>query len=351
MEPLRVGILGAGGIARKMHLPQLTKMRDVTVTWISGRQKGRLTTLAGMFNVPRWTQDYHEVLADPSVDAVIIALPHPLHVSVGLEALRAGKHILMQKPLSGDMTEADTFAAAVDASKSIVMCLPHLSPEVYKAREMVVHGEVGRPTGAHCRTSHGGPEIYYAEVREAFGETSGDLWFFDPKRAVVGALFDMGVYAATCLVAVLGSVRRVMGMTATLAKPTTLEDTASLLLEFENGALGTLETGWCDPARTWELRVHGTQGKITIPGPRGEGMAHWVPASYAREDVPPLVKAVEAGGVSHGNAHEHFVECIRTGKQPPLSNVHLARHVTEVLLAGQGSAQVREAVEVVSRAP
>lgn len=349
MEPINVGIIGAGGIAYKMHLPQIAKMEQMRVTWLCGRDRARLTSLAGMFDVPRWTEDYQEVLADPSVDAVIIALPHPLHVPVGLDALKAGKHLMVQKPLTGDMTEADSFVAAVEGSRSIVLCLPHFAPEVYKAREMVTRGQIGRVSGIHCRTSHGGPEVYYAEVQDALGQADPDLWFFDPQRATVGALFDMGVYAASTMVAVLGSVVRVMGMTATLAKPTSLEDTASLLLQFESGALGTLETGWCDPARTWALRVHGTQGKLTLPGPRGEPMAHWVPTSYTREDAAPTITAVEASSESRGNAHEHFAQCIRDGTQPPLSNVQLARHVTEVLLAGLGSAQVGEAVDVLSR--
>jgi predicted dehydrogenase len=271
-------------------------------------------------------------------------------VPVALEALAAGKHLLVQKPLCGDMGEANEFVAAVERSDRTVMVLPHFSPEVYRSRELVAEGAIGKPSGAHCRTSHGGPEVYYAEVRDGFGETGQDLWFFDAKQASVGALFDMGVYAVAALVAVLGSVARVMGRAVTLAKPTELEDTATLLLEFEEGALGTAETSWCDPARTWVARIHGTAGKLTMPGEAGAALTHWTPGSYTREDIPPVPNAVDARASSRGNAHEHWFDCIRRGAQPPLSHAHAARHVTEILLAGLESSRTGRMVEIDSRA-
>jgi predicted dehydrogenase len=349
MKTLNVGIIGAGGIAQKMHLPELTRLDGVRVTMLSGRKEHRLRSLGERFGVPRSTHDYRELLADPEIDAVVVALPHPLHVGAGIEALRAGKHLLMQKPLCGDMGEADAFVAAVEASDRTVMCLPHFGATVYKARELVNAGAVGTVSGAHCRVSHGGPEVYYAEVRDGFGETGGELWFFDAGQAAVGALFDMGVYAVAQLVAVLGRVTRVFGRATTIAKPTTLEDTATLLLEFENGALATAETGWCDPARTSVLRVHGTAGKLTSPGENGAALTRWEPGSYTREDIPPVPHAVDLSDTRIPAPHAHWLECIRAGTTPPLSHAHAARHVTEILLAGLESSRTGQAVEIRSR--
>jgi predicted dehydrogenase len=349
MDTLNVGIIGAGGIAQKFHLPELSRIEGVKVTWLSGRKEHRLRSLSERFGVPRSTSDFREMLADPDLDAVVVALTHPLHVEAGIAALDAGKHLLMQKPLCGDMTEADAFVAAVESSNRTVMCLPHFGATVYKARELVREGAIGTVSGAHARTSHGGPEVYYAEVRDGFGETGGDLWFFDASAASVGALFDMGVYAVSQLVAILGSVRRVIGRATTVAKPTTLEDTATLLLEFENGALGTAETGWCDPARTSQLRVHGTTGKLTSPGEGGASLTRWEPGSYTREDIPPVPHAVDLTDVRVPNAHTHWVECIRSGQEPPLSHARAARHVTEILLAGLASSRTGQAVEIRSR--
>src|SRR5690606_18904328 len=114
--------------------------------------------------------------------------------------------------------------------------------------------------------SHGGPEIYYATVQAILEEEAeDDLWFFDATRADVGALFDMGVYSVAHLVAILGSVVAVTCRCTTRAKPTELEDTAAMILEFESGPLGTAESGWCDVARTYGYSIHGTRGKLVCP--------------------------------------------------------------------------------------
>lgn len=347
---MKVGIIGAGGIAQKLHFPQIAALPDMQVTHISGRKESRLRTLAERFEVPHWSTDHRELLADDSLDGIIIATPHPQHVPLGLEVLAAGKHLLMQKPLCGDLQEANDFVAAVEKSQATVLVMPHFAPEIYESRALVDAGVIGKPSGANCRTSHGGPEVYYSEVRDGFAETDNDLWFFDAKRASVGALFDMGVYAVASLVATLGTVKTVTGVCATLDKPTELEDTATLILQFENGAIATAETGWCDPARTWQYRVHGTQGKLTVPGEDGASMTRWQPGSFTREDLPPVPHRVDARGSSRGNVHEHWLDCIRDRRQPELSHAWAARHVTEILLAGLESSRTGCRVEITSRA-
>ena len=92
-----------------------------------------------------------------------------------------------------------------------MQCVPHFGAETYQTRALVDSGIIGKLSGAYCRTSHGGPEVYYAEIRDAFGEKGEELWFFKADQASVGALFDMGVYAVASLVAVMGTVESVMG--------------------------------------------------------------------------------------------------------------------------------------------
>src|SRR5579871_947530 len=210
-----------------MHLPALATLPGAKVTHLAGRKEHRLRLLAERYDVPHWTTNYGDLLAEDAIDAIVVALPHPLHVPVGLKALAAGKHLLMQKPLCADMAEADAFVEAVDCSKRTVLCLPHHGAEIRACRRLVREGAIGKPSGAHCRTSHGGPEVYYAEIRDGFSEPDEGLWFFQSDQAAVGALFDMGVYAVSSLVGAVGAVTSVMGCTATLDKPTTLEDTAT----------------------------------------------------------------------------------------------------------------------------
>lgn len=349
---LRVGIIGAGGIAAKLHLPEMKTVHDAEVVVVSGRRQARLETICRKFDVPRWTQSYEAVLDDPNVDAVIIALPHPLHVQWGVKALEAGKHVYMQKPLSTSLEEADRFVAAVEKSDRTVLALPYVSrPQVLAARQMVADGKLGTVSAAHARHSHGGPEVYYAGIQQILEEEPEDeLWFFDVTKADVGALFDMGVYALANLVTIVGSVRGVTARLTTVAKPTQLEDTAAVLLDFENGALGVAETGWCDAARTGEFSVHGTEGKI-VSRDRYSVTRYCRPSSKVDEDAPLIEEEVDLSGYPTENSHQHWAACIRQGIQPPLANAQTARHVTEIMLAAQRSSEQGHTVAVRSRMP
>ncbi len=350
MAKLRVGIIGAGGIAAKLHLPEMQTVENAEVVLLSGRRQSRLETLCRKFDVPRWTQSYDDVVSDPDIDAVIVSLPHPLHVEWGLKALAAGKHVHMQKPLSTSMDEANAFVEAAEKSDRTVLALPYVSrPNVLAARKMAADGRLGTVSSAHARHSHGGPEVYYAGIQQILEEESDDaLWFFDADKADVGALFDMGVYAVADLVTLVGSVKAVTARLSTVAKPTRLEDTAAMLLDFENGAIGTAETGWCDAARSHRFSVHGTEGRAqTLDG--GGDLTWFRPSSTVDEDAPLIEEPVDLAGFDRINSHQHWVDCIGQGTQPPLSNAKTARHITEILLAGLQSSRERRTIDIASR--
>ena len=345
---IKVGILGAGGIAALSHLPEIALLEDMQVTHICGRRESRLRLLCERFAVPRFSTNWDDLLNDDSLDAVIVALPHPHHAEAGLAVLEHGFHLFMQKPLCTTMDEANQLVAASESRpQQIAYCLPWFRPVVYEMRRQVAAGAVGKVSGALARHSHGGPEIYYAEVTDAFNEPriEGDFWFFDADEAGAGALIDMGVYAIADLVALLGTVRQVTARLTTVAKPTALEDTATLILDFASGALGTAETGWCDPARSSFLRVHGTAGKLLQDG---DSVRHIRPGSFDREWAAPIAEQLSPPpGL---NEHEEWLDCIQTGTQPPLSNIWLARHVTEIMEAAMTSSREGRSVAIYSSA-
>jgi predicted dehydrogenase len=346
----RIGIIGAGGIAAKLHLPEVAEEAGrAQVTLISGRKESRLRTLADKWGVPGITFNYDDVIADDKIDGVIIATPHPSHVEWGVKALRAGKHVYMQKPLSGDLADADTFVAEAETHPNrVVFCLPHFPDAVHTVRKLLHEGAIGKPAGARGRTSHGGPEVYYREVSQIFGEPeTNDLWFFDAKEAGVGALFDMGVYAVAHMVALLGTVKQVIAFTATRDKPTELEDTATLVLGHASGALSTAETSWCDPARSWAFSLHGTTGKYEIAA---DGTARHFRPTALNSDNAEIIQSDVLSTVKVGNSHTHWLDCIEKGIQPPVSNVYTARHITEILLAGLESSRTGSVVNLRTRA-
>ncbi len=332
---LNIGVLGAGGIAALSHLPEIAQLDGMRVTHICGRTERRLRLLCRRFNVPRYSLSWNDLLNDDELDAVIVALPHPLHAEAGLAVLERGLHLFMQKPLCTTMAEANRLVAASEARPDqIVYCRPSFSPVVYEMKRQLAAGAIGTVSGAFSRHSHGGPEVYYAEVTDSFEEprVEGDLWFFDADTASGGALIDMGVYSIANLVALLGKAEYVTARMLTVDKPTAMEDTATLVLEMANGALATAETGWCDPARSSYLRVHGTAGKLVLAG---SVIEYITPSSYEREWAEPIVENVETPPET--NQHEEWLRAIEQGRQPTVSNLWTARHVTEIMLAAVAS--------------
>ena len=342
-----IGILGAGGIAALSHLPEIAEVADLRVTHICGRTESRLRLLCERFDVPRYSTSWSDLLDDSMLDAVIVALPHPLHAEAGLAVLERGLHLFMQKPLCTTLEEADRLVAASEMRpQQIVYCRPSFSAVVYEMRRQLAAGAIGTVSGALARHSHGGPEVYYAEVSDSFAEprVEGDFWFYDADQAGGGALIDMGVYAIANIVALLGKVESVTARMSTVAKPTKLEDTATLILEMANGALATAETGWCDPARSSYLRVHGTAGKLQQSG---DEIAYIRPGSYEREWAAPIVEQITPPPVV--NQHAEWLRCMEQGEQPALSNLWTARHITEVMLAAVASDQQGRRVLVQSQ--
>lgn len=334
---LNVGILGAGGIAALSHLPEIAQIDGMRVTHICGRTEGRLRLLCERYDVPRFSTSWADLLNDDELDAMVVALPHPLHAEAGLAVLERGLHLFMQKPLCTTLGEASRLVAASESRVSqVVFCRPSFDAVVYEMKRQLAAGAVGSVSGALARHSHGGPEVYYAEVTDSFDEprVENDFWFFDAGSAGGGALIDMGVYSIANLVALLGKVDYVTARMSTVAKPTAMEDTATLILEMANGALGTAETSWCDPARSSFLRVHGTAGKLVK---RNEMIDLIRPSSYEREWAEPLVEEISPAPVV--NQHEEWLRCIESERQPDLSNLWAARHVTEIMLAAVASSE------------
>ena len=341
---INIGILGAGGIAALSHLPEIAAVDGMRVTHICGRRERRLRLLCERFDVPRFSTSWGNLLDDDELGAVIVALPHPLHAEAGVAVLERGLHLFMQKPLCTTIDEANRLVEASAARPGqAVYCRPSFDAAVYEMRRQLAAGAIGTVSGALARHSHGGPEIYYAEVADAFEEprAEGDLWFFDADTAGGGALIDMGVYSIANLVALLGKADYVTARMTTVSKPTALEDTATLILEFANGALATAETGWCDPARSSFLRVHGTAGKLVL---RGDVIECIRPSSYEREWAAPLMDEIRPAPVV--NQHEEWLRCIKGGAQPEISNMWTARHISEIMLAAIQSNREGERVAV-----
>ncbi len=209
------------------------------------------------WGIPTFTTDHREVLARPDVDVVLILTLMQSHGQLTRDALNAGKHVLVEKPMSMDLAEAAELVALAKASKGHLVCAPHvpLSATYQDMWRHIHNGDIGRPLTARGFYGWVGPD-----------------WdpFFDQPGG--GPMFDLGVYNIATLTGLLGPARRVMAMTG-IAIPERIGNTQKmtvqtdanfqLLLDFGNQCFRVVTTGFtiqrCDVPG---IAVYGTEGTI-----------------------------------------------------------------------------------------
>jgi predicted dehydrogenase len=195
MNELRVGIVGCGAVTVRSHLPVLTDMDGVRVAALADPQLARTQAIAARFGIPRACADYRELLDD--VDALVLALPHHLHAPVGAEVLRAGKHVLMEKPLANTPAECDRLiAAAGQGGATLAVAQVRRYMTAYRAaREWLAAGLLGELTGFEAE--EGG--VYNWPVASDF--------FFRPEHSGGGVLMDTGAHVLDALLWWLGDLQ------------------------------------------------------------------------------------------------------------------------------------------------
>lgn len=325
---VRYGIIGCGGIAHGYHLRELTAIPAAKLIATADTDADRAKTTAERYGAEAWYPDYERLLARDDIDAVIVSTWHPTHAAIGIAGLEAGKHVLVQKPLTTKMADADRFVDAAQAARARgqkVQCFPYnWSPKYTMAQRLIADGVLGKPCMGRSRTAHSGP------VRGS--------WFYDPARAEYGVSVDLGVYAVSMLTGLLGPATSVSGLVQALEDGVQIDDNACLLMEFANGAMGTVETSWTEAGSQEGTVVYGMDGTLylDLAGTPLSVFLKKPVRGWMRPDVPPMPPNA---------THQHFIDCILKNEQPKGTPEH-ARHVVEILLAAHESSRTGQRVGI-----
>lgn len=270
-----IGIIGCGNIS-DIYLKNLTGRfsRFVTVGGCTDLNRELCVQKAEKYGITAY-ESAEALLADPVIDIILNLTTPPVHASVDLAAIHAGKHCYSEKPLSISLAEARNVKSAAEEKGVRVGCAPDtfLGGGLQCARTLIDEGAVGRVTSVNAAmTCHGheswhpNPDFYY--------QSGG------------GPLFDMGPYYLTALVSLLGPIVKVSGMgnrafrkrviTSSQRYGETVDVEAVThmcgTMEFANGAVGTLVTSF----DVWKsnlpkIEIHGTEGSLSLPDPNGFG--------------------------------------------------------------------------------
>lgn len=321
---LRLGLLGAGAIAQVVHLPILAEIPGVRVEGICDVDRAKATTIAGRFGIPTVYQSDDEILAADDLDGVIICTPSYLHEPQTVQALEAGKHVLVEKPLAFD---ADGAQRAVDAAeraaRALVVALNNrFRPDSVALKPFTHGGELGRvflvKTGSLNRKTR----------------TVRPTWRHRRRTAGGGALMDLGVQALDLCLWLLDYPRaRRLVAHVHAGEAMEVEDAAAVLLELEGGPVISMEVTWSLFAQRDRhyVQLLGTLGSASLP-----------PLSVTKEldqglvDVTPLVPAGRTNlyTTSYWRQLEHFLDAIRRARrgaartEPPHDQVDLMRLIS-----------------------
>lgn len=204
----------------------------------------------------RLVSSYEALLADPQVDAVVLATPHSLHCEQVVAAAKAGRHVFCEKPFTMTKAEAET---AVDAVREagIVLGLGYnrrFHPEMIKLREMIRAGDLGT--------------ILHVEATMTFANVlfiKPDHWRADPAETPLGGLMPMGVHAVDAMIDLCGSIEHVFAQGVHRAAPIDVVDTTSVLFRMRAGMTGYLGTV-TTTGPGFSFQVFGSKGWVRLEG-------------------------------------------------------------------------------------
>lgn len=289
--------------------------------------------------------DLDDLLADPEVDVVNIALPTGMHADAGIKAADAGKHIICEKPLDVNLHKADALIAAAreHGVKLGGIFQRRLHPLSQRVREAVQSGKLGR--------------IYYADIHLYWwraqsyydgGWPAGwhGTWALDGG----GSVMNQGVHSVDFLQWVMGPVRRLVARTATMAHSIEAEDIGMALVDFENGAVGNIVcTTLAYPGFSNDVHIFGEKGSIVlrndgqvlnwrIKGPNEEAEEEEMKRLYPGGRNNPSADPMAVGFDGHTLEIEDMVQAVREDRTPVIPGEQ-ARHAIEIILAIQKSAE------------
>jgi predicted dehydrogenase len=278
MMDLTVGVIGCGliGTRRAREASHHPHTRLAAVADVNADRRDKLAAARGCKAIEHWKA----VIDDPSVDLVVVSTPNGFMAEIGLAALSAGKHVLVEKPPGRNLWEAKQLAeAAQKAGRILKVGFNHrYHPAIRRAHELLRNGAVGSVINIRARYGHGGRPGCEKE------------WRGNPELAGGGELTDQGVHIADLIRSFLGLPSEAFCLLQTAVWPIQpLEDNAFGLFRFASGAVASLHTSWTQWKNLFSLELFGTKGSLNIEGLGG---------SYGTERLVVALRNPEGGAPS-----------------------------------------------------
>lgn len=305
--PIRLGVIGAGGIAQTVHLPNLKKFDDVRIQAICDLDASKAGLVAQKFSIPRFFADPQNLLALPELDAVMILTPTNSHLALTLMALDAQKHVLVERPIARKVAEAEKMVnAAKKAQRILMVAMNHrFRPDSMILKNFIEGGELG--------------DIFM--VRSGWlkkrGRWSGAEWAFKKRLSGGGVLMNLGLQMLDLSLWLMDtySFEAISSQLFQNTLQLEVEDTVACQIHLNGGKVLTLHASWALLAPETQAYAHfwGTKGAAVLNPLRIDKEMH---GNLVNVTPEKSVSPKELYRSSFKYELRHFIECIRHNRQP-----------------------------------
>ena len=275
-------VIGIGDIATRRVIPAIESQPGSRLYGLVTRDPAK----AAAYHARVWST-LDEALSDPAVHAVYIATPVFLHAPQTIQSLKAGMHVLCEKPMAMNAVEAGSMVRAAEQTARTfgVAYYRRMYPKLQRAQQLIGAGAIGVPVIAEL-TSHG----WLDEKPEKSGDRS---WLVDPAKAGGGPLYDIASHRIDVLNFLFGQPLRATGYLSNAVHHYAVEDNATVMVDYANGVRGLVDVRWHSKLKRDECRIRGTEGEIELTPLNGPELIY----PGGREDLPP-----------HPNLHYPMIE-------------------------------------------
>ncbi len=242
---MKVGVIGCGSIARQRHGYEYFHKDGVEVGGFFDRMTERAEALVNLYG-GRVYGSVEEMLADSTIDAVSVCVANAAHAEITIAALNAGKHVLCEKPMAVTEEECEAMVAAArkNGKRLMIGHNQRLAPAHKRGKELLSAGRMGRVLTFQSTFGHKGPEMWSVDQ-------GNHTWFFRKADASFGSMADLGIHKLDLVRYLIGSEIKSVYSTMTVldkklpdGSPIEVDDNSVEVLQFENGATGTVTTSW-----------------------------------------------------------------------------------------------------------
>ena len=344
-DKIRIGILGCGKIAQVRHIPEYADNPDCELRAFYNPSRQRAEDMAAKYG-GRVYDSAEELLADPEIDAVSVCAANYAHAELAIKALKAGKHVLCEKPMATTIEDCEAMAEAARESGKFLM-IGHnqrLAKAHVKAKELIDEGLIGNIISFRTTFGHGGPETWSINPGK-------NTWFFDKKRAAMGAMADLGVHKTDLIHFLTG--QRVVRTTARLTtldkrgedgKLIGVDDNAVCIYELSGGAFGTMTASWTFyGAEDNSTILYGTKGIMRIYDDPAHSivvkLADGEERTYDVEQIQTNDNQTKSGVI------DLWIDCLKNNRAPEISG-ESALYAMRAVFASIKSSELGKSVEI-----